>query len=321
MSDNTSNILGIRRHSGAPLIAFVIAFGLGAPAVYCRPPSEPVTNVKPQGCNDESKERKNLLFEDKECKYPIEPRYGDDELDTKGEMINPYVVYACPDVVKVTITEKKRKTRIQQDFEAVIDSASSGIGVAETSCRPFRQDLQFSRGTLAVKAVDEQDAVLQENSVITGPKDHWFLGLDLPVTSHETLKYDAEANALVPKEKDVQLYLSLNYLFGDVLVDMKEEFRPVGWDDFFDNLSLKLFVRASSRPLDSAGVGLGWRVPRLKIKKFDLDVSGLSIYGGYFWTKEDAIEGGTPVTNGARDEQWRFGVTFDVESMIKSVKW
>jgi hypothetical protein len=47
----------------------------------------------------------------------------------------------------------------------------------------------------------------------------------------------------------------------------------------------------------------------------------LNLYGGYFWTKQDEIVNGAPVENGDRDGKWRFGVTFDVGSMIETVKW
>lgn len=266
-------------------------------------------------------EKKQLLFSDSQCTKPIESRYGDDKNEfTDGELNNPYRVYACNEVVKVTIGEKKRKSRIQQDFEAVIDSIKPGTkaqGAAEPTCTLWEQQLQFQRGTLEVKGLGEDGETLQAKPVISGLAEHWFLGLDLPVTDQKTLKYDSATGTLQPREKDVQLYLSLNYLFGDVLADVDEGEASKGLGSF----SFKIFMRASSKPLDSAGVGLGYRLPKISMNKLNLDVSGVNLFVGHFWTKEDAIEGGVAKPDSERDAQWRVGVTFDVGSMIKAVKW
>lgn len=278
----------------------------------------------PKGCD---LAKKQLLFMDDQCDIPIESRYGDDTREKdKKVTLNPYKIFVCEDFVKkVTGTEKKRKSRIESDFDTILGSLKEAntAALVKPTCKvkPWSQQLLFKRSTLEIKALNEAGEELQAKTVITGPKEHWFLGLDLPVTSQKTLKYDSETQTLQPKDKDVQLYLSLNYLLGDVLVDMDEGGKPTGWNNFVDNLSIKLFVRASSRPFDSAGVGLGYRVPKIDLGFGDLGLSGLSIYGGYFWTKEDAIKNGSPDPNGSRDGQWRVGVTFDVESMIKAVKW
>jgi hypothetical protein len=262
-----------------------------------------------------------FLYKDQNCTVPIEPRFGD-TADEK-EMKSTYEVWACKAVKSITMTEAKRRTRIADDLKTIVDSIRKDrLGAEATSTcdvQSWTKELAYKRGTLVISAKGADDKELQAATVVTGPTEHWFLGFDLPVTDQETLKFDSTTQTLLPKDKETQLYLSLNYLLGDILVDVDEKAGvPRRWTD---NFSIKLFVQASSRPLDSAGVGLGYRVPSFEVKSLNLGLKGLNLYGGYFWTKQDEIVNGAPVENGDRDGKWRFGVTFDVGSMIETVKW
>lgn len=262
-----------------------------------------------------------FLFQDEQCTLPVDPRFGDEE---RG---NDYEIFACPAplVTTVKMTETKRKSRIASDFDAVLDSLKKddSKALSTPTCVPWKAKLSYKRGTLVVEAYgrgdDGKDKQLQSVTVLTGPTEHWFLGLDLPVTDQKTLKYDSATGTLKPRDKDSQLYVSLNYLLGDVLVDVDEDIGLRSQRKWTDDLAVKFFVKASSRPMDSAGVGLGYRVPKFEV--FDFSLQGLSLYGGYFWTKQDEITGGVAVENGDRDGKWRFGVTFDVAAMIEAVKW
>jgi hypothetical protein len=306
---NTTRARQIASTAALVIVYAIPSLGAGQPVAAPNPPTAPCAGDKG-----------TLLFTDPICTNPIQSRYGDDERDGT-KMKNPYAVYTCNTVSKVTFTEKERKSRIQSDLKAVFDSLKKGgVAVASPACdsTPKTYQLKYGRGTLDVKAVNDKGEELQSNTVITGPVEHWFLGLDLPVTSQKTLKYDSATQTLKPREKDAQFYLSLNYLLGDVLADMGDD---SNWGKWKEHISIKLFVRASSRPFDSAGVGLGFKLPDFRSEKVDLGLSALSLYGGYFWTKQDELKDGAPDLNGGRDAQWRVGVTFDLESMIKAVKW
>lgn len=258
----------------------------------------------------------SFLFKDASCSVPIEPRFGDDETGTT------YKVFACRSVKSIAFTETKRRSRIAEDLKLIADSIAKDV-LAAPRCdvQLWEKELAHKRGTLVISAKGADDKELQSATVITGPEEHWFLGLDLPVTDQETLKFDSATQTLQPKDKESQLYLSLNYLLGDVLVGVDESAGPGAPKRWYDDFAIKLFVHASSRPFDSAGVGVGYRVPSLELRGVNFGLRGLNFYGGYFWTKQDEIEGGVPVENGDRDTKWRFGVTFDVASMIESVKW
>jgi hypothetical protein len=266
-----------------------------------------------QPCDENDR---TLLYQDSKCTIPLNPRFGEDP--EAGDL---YTVWSCNVVTKVTITEEKRKTRIAQDAKDVLESIKKGDAKAmldKTCAKEWSQKLNFKRGKLVVKGygispVDSKETELVKRDVITGPAEHWFLGLDLPVTDQKTLKYDSESKTLKPRDKDPQLYLSVNYLIGDVLVDADERGKHYS---LIDDVSIKFFVRASSHPLDSAGVGLGYRFP-----EFFKILKGVSVYGGYFWSKEDEIKDGSPQENTGRTSKFRFGVTFDVQTMIGAVKW
>ena len=225
------------------------------------------------------------------------------------------VVYYDPNFLSnVKIEETERQTRLWSDVQAALS------GVAEDSsnaCDKVKvtKTLVFKRATVKITGVDLKGADAKSVTVISGPVEHGYLGLDLPVTNRKTLKYDAASQSLQPASDSPQLYLSLNFLVGDVLSP------AAGFDsDFYKNFSVKFFVSASSKPLNSLGVGLGYRLPELKVASFDL--SALSLYGGYFWTKEDSTSStGEVQVNGGTNRGFRFGITYDVSSAIRWVKW
>jgi hypothetical protein len=210
------------------------------------------------------------------------------------------------------IDEKERNTRLYDDIQAVLAS----VAAAAPSCDQERvsKTLKFERGTVKVTGVDPQGNDASSVTVVTGPAEHAYLGLDLTVTNRNTLKYDTASKTLQPASTSPQFYLSLNWLVGDILSPAE----PL--NHFYKNFSAKVFVTASSTPLNSYGAGLGYRLPELKLGGFNL--SDLNVYGGYFWTKQDSTSAsGTVQTNGGTNKGWRLGVTYDVGSALKYVKW
>jgi hypothetical protein len=226
---------------------------------------------------------------------------------------DPITVYYDTNYLKtVKIAEKERQTRLYEDLQTVVSSLN-----AENKCSSITvsKALQFKRSVVTVTGVDKSGSDAAAVSVVTGPIEHAYLGLDLPVTNRKDLKYDTASKSLQPASNAPQLYLSFNFLYGDILSPAHST--P---SKLIDNLSLKVFISADSTPLNSYGTGIGYRMPELEIMGFDL--SSLSLYGGYFWTKQDALSGsGVVKVNGSTNRGWRFGVTYDVSTLIKSVKW
>lgn len=258
----------------------------------------------------------------------------------KNDTIEVYVDDCIYQEVK--FDEKERHSRIYEDIAALFKKY--GTGVAAAPCppnrKPFPYTLKYDRSKLTVTAtgVEEEDEAQakaakpaakkpaakepankegpagKETSktatVIVGPKEHLYLGLDLP-GNQKTLKYDPATMTLQPKDDKPQLYLSLNWQVGDLLVKPPEDWLAK------ERLSGKLLLLADSRPLDSIGLGVGYQMPKV----FGLDLSAISVFGAHFWTKQDAItETGANDPNGGTAKGWRVGVTYDVGAGMKWLK-
>jgi hypothetical protein len=229
---------------------------------------------------------------------------------TTGGQITVY--YDTNFLKTVKIAEKERHTRLYEDLQTVVSSLN-----AEDKCSPITvsKTLQFKRSVVTITGVDKSGSDAAAVSVVTGPTEHAYLGLDLPVTNRKDLKYDTASKSLQPASASPQLYLSLNLLYGDILSPPQSALSKQ-----IDNFSLKFFISANSTPLNSYGTGIGYRLPGFDIGGFNL--SSLSLFGGYFWSKQDALNGsGVVKVNGSTNGGWRFGVTYDVSTLIKSVKW
>jgi hypothetical protein len=211
---------------------------------------------------------------------------------------------------KVKFEEKERYARFTEDLRALFGKFSK-LEAADCN-QPFTHTLKYDRSTLKVSAVDKEGKELEAVTVITGPKEHLYLGLDLPVSKRKQLKYDQATQTLQPQDKNPQLYLSINWYFGDLA---GKQDKVSDWS--LDRLSLKALVVADTRPLDSYGLGLGYQLPKLKIA----DLSPVSVFVGHFWTKEDRVAAsGAAELNQGTGRDWRLGITYDMSSGLKYLK-
>jgi hypothetical protein len=211
--------------------------------------------------------------------------------------------------------ETPRLTVFAKDVQTLLGSVTKLGAAGATSCVTETYKLENVRATLTLtpEPKDTNDTnVVKSADVTTGPREHWSLGLNLPISNSKTLKYDSSTQTLQPQDTNPQLYLSADYLIGDTASDPKEV-PPL------ERFTLKGMVLASSRPLDSLGLAAGYRFPTLSA--LGLDLSSLSVFGGYFWTKQDTIVNGVSQPNGQYKTAWRFGITFDLATALKWVKW
>ncbi len=259
----------------------------------------------------------NYLFKDRNCSQRLPTRREFKGTATPDE--RKFEVYYCKNLVTLTVTETERKTRIESDFAAV-RKATGAFDARPENCVPQEVFPKYEHGTLKVVAKSPTGEELQTLEVISGLREHLFLGLDLVVTSKDILKYDSTTGTLTPKDENPNLYLSFNYMLGDVLNDPDTGIEKDFGRQFKDNLSIKLFVAASKHPLDSFGVGVGYRLAQLELPG-GRHLKNVSVFGGHFWTRQDALTDGTVDQGGSHDKQWRAGITFDVPAMIGSVKW
>lgn len=211
----------------------------------------------------------------------------------------------------VKFEEKERQSRLYEDVRAVFGKLLAGLEAVCPNFTEYSHTLKYDRSKLTLIAVSVDEKQTPTMTVITGPKEHLFLGLDLPVTKTSQLKYNDSTKTLEPKDTNPQLYLSLNWYIGDVAAKQETQ-------RGFDRFSVKALVLASTRPLDSMGLGVGYQLPDLKV----VDLSAVNVFVGHFWTKQDDISStGTALTNKSTTRDWRFGITYDVGAALKYVKF
>jgi hypothetical protein len=228
---------------------------------------------------------------------------------TRGDAIN--VKYdACKVTGDIKFTETVRKTRLQHDLQVAaghfIDKSAPGC---EETTKTYI--LKHERANLVVTATNAGNEEIESVTVVTGPAEHFSLGLDLPVTNRETLKYDSASKSLVPRDDAPPMYLSLNFTPGDVLAERaKAELKDV--------VHLKLMVAAKSRPLQSYGVGIGYKLREME----SIGLAGFSVFAGYFVTKEDKLTDCecAPALNEGKRRGWRFGLSYDLSTAIGWIK-
>lgn len=155
--------------------------------------------------------------------------------------------------------------------------------------------------------------------LVTGPREHWFLSGDVPLkgTTAKHFKFNGENQQVELSEKPSSYHLSANFLLGDLL----GERRP-----FLGNFYLKGSIAASTKPLDSYGVGLGYYGTLLP-KKLGFSLEAFSPYVAYVWTKSDSVvaaatEGGSEGVAGNVKTvgEWRWGVGVNLGKVLGWVK-
>ena len=140
----------------------------------------------------------------------------------------------------IELNEEKRKSRIAQEIITIIEAIKPGVSIKADEIKECVMYMQkYKRSNLHVSAKNSGDKELSSKTLILGPKENWYLSVDMPVTDINQLTYDQTTNSVVEKEKPSSFYLGINYQFGDVLIDYDDK-------KFTDNLSLKFMAKASS---------------------------------------------------------------------------
>lgn len=230
-------------------------------------------------------------------------------------------------VSDVKFSEDERKSRISEDLTKAIKAASGdkakarAAAAADGVCNSSREglkkqkdyayQLQHVRGTVTVTALSSDgETVLETKKVTTGPKEHWYLSLNLPVINRSTLKYDSGSASLHPKSDTQQLYLGVDYVLADVL-DPPDNFGS----EWYKQFGFKFMMLASKKPLNSVGTALSYNLPPLVGGR----LGAFSIFGGHFWTKQDKVEAGVVDENSVYDGSWRVGISYSLDDAVQWV--
>ena len=110
-----------------------------------------------------------------------------------------------------------------------------------------------------------------------------------------------DAGTLDVSEKPPSFYVAADFMFGDIA----SSDRPL-WQNVF----LKAFVKGSSRPQESIGIGLGLRGKYLDWPALNFET--FSPFVAATWTR--VVQDGKI----SRQRDWRLGVSLNLD---KAVKW
>jgi hypothetical protein len=155
---------------------------------------------------------------------------------------------------------------------------------------------------------DPDESAAPRADLLTGPKEHWFLSAAVPLTKASALTLDPKTDQLVLDDEPSAFYVGVNFLGGDLSDDRRT---------VLENLVFSVLVKASRRPLDSLGVGVGLRGQYLS--RFGLNLDVLTPFVGWTFTKEAVEEAGIVRERGPRNAEFRFGVALNLDQALKWV--
>lgn len=248
----------------------------------------------------------------KELKNKYRKAVGQRWISKKKDNLDVYVFHTGKKA-EIKIEEKKRKTKIAQDVSVltklVITYLTKGeaAGIALTEKR-FR--LEKQNGTLLVSAClnrDEKNLDQKEEKmeIITGPTEHWFLSADLIMLKMSKVKFVGDQGDIEPKETPKIFYLGVNWMIGDILKERQ---------NLLKNFFIKGMVKFSKKPLDSYGIGIGYRFPKVKV--LGVDISSFSVFTALLWTKEQTEDKTKELTK----RQFQFGLSFNLDKALGWIK-
>jgi hypothetical protein len=201
--------------------------------------------------------------------------------------------------------EKARKTALKDHITLLVKLVvKEAARAGEISMTENTYTLAKRRAQLTV-TVSQSEGKKVTFDMITGPQEHWFLSADLTVVKLSDVKFTTDKGTVDPQETPKQFYVGLNFMLGDILSN-----RQALWKNFF----FKGMIKFSKNPLDSYGLGIGYRFPPVKF--LGLDISALSIFGALTWTKERAGTQAGKLTK----YQWQLGISYNLDKALSWVK-
>lgn len=153
-----------------------------------------------------------------------------------------------------TATETERPTKLIQDATTIIIWAlrkltASGATLIAPQCLEVVQSK--NRSYIKVEWKDENDKA-NSLKLIAGPEEHWGLSVAFAPSKLNQLKIDSNSGNIVPNDKSVPIYLSLDWKVGDVFTN----YQGAG---LYNNFSIKGLIAANSNPLATKGLGIGYQ--------------------------------------------------------------
>ncbi|MGE5343462.1 MAG: hypothetical protein ACM3SY_18490 [Candidatus Omnitrophota bacterium] len=232
-------------------------------------------------------------------------------ISRKKDTIAVYVFHMAKNA-EIKIEEKERKTSLAQDVSVlkhlIVEYAAregEAITVAEK-----RFTLEKKYGKLEVSVIldkDEKKAEQKEEKmeIITGPTEHWFLSADFTAAKLTKVKFITSQGAWEPRETPKAFYLGMNWMIGDILKERQ---------NLLKNFFIKGMLKFSKNPLESYGIGIGYKFPKVRV--LGIDISCFSAFAALLWSKEQSAD----QTKELKKRQVQAGFSFNLDKAMGWVK-
>jgi hypothetical protein len=225
-------------------------------------------------------------------------------LSRRGDELMVMTFFVGESIPVIHVREAARETRLTSDLRTMVQVVAglpTITGVPKGRCIIRRHPLMKERATVTVSAT--QEARADSIELTTGPKEHWYLSADVPLTRTTVLDFDPESGAF-ETEQPSTFYLGVNFLVGDVLSERRR---------WFEDLGVKALVKASRRPLDSYGVALTWRGSLFR--PLGLDFNLIAPYVGWVSERQDEPEENGSARQG-HEADWLMGISFNLDVVL-----
>lgn len=254
---------------------------------------------------------------------------GNRWVSMKGSTVSVRVFYdpKTPEP-KIAFNEEERQSRFNQDLSTLFDIIKEvkGAIAQPISCLETTYSLTKVRANLKIKASQQvkgdaekgaavkADAENKERSaevtLVTGPREHWFLSTDVAVNRVSELEYDPNSASLEPKEQPTSFLIGFDFLLGDLANEDRK-----WWEGFV----IKGFVEASKQPRNGLGAGIGYRLKPIKKYGFELDT--FSPFVGWVRTRDDVVTRGGSVRQDADTSfDFIYGISLNLDRALGWLK-
>jgi len=152
----------------------------------------------------------------------------------------------------------------------------NGLGISQ-SLSPTNTQLHPTGQ--AQDATQAADTTLQTAAITitTGPTEHWYLSTSVPLSSIKELQYVDSTGTFEPRDKPKRFLVGANFLMGDILSDKHS---------LIGGLAPGVFVEASSKPFESFGLSVSYRLPAWNASGVELDL--ITPFWGLIRTENDS---------------------------------
>ena len=132
------------------------------------------------------------------------------------------------------------------------------------------------------KATDEESPGKVNTTIVTGPREHFFLSANAAFTQIRQVKYNETSKTFEPDKKPTEFFIGVDYQLGDLY----DERRANALQQFLAGVYVGVALEASTRPFNQVAATLGFRRDLPWFDQF-LTFEAVSPYVGVVWARND----------------------------------